>query len=361
MSARTRAPEEPSCGVLFSASFRSVWPMDPKRQTRKTSGMTTDARFIPSPSPRAQRSMHAVASPPQPVRSQYAAEGGRRSRTRGVPKSVTVGIIVRNEAAHVRETLAHVLASDFPAGGFDVVVVDGRSTDGTPAIVQEVSRSDRRVRLVTEPWDRGTHGMARNLVVDHATGEYVAFTDGDCLVDRSWLATLVRRISEERGRDPSVVAAGGPRLPAETSDWKERLLNAVMTTTLGSGGSQGFVATSRRYTDSVPNYNAIYLTEVLRTERYSDLGVGEDFELNARLVHSGRKIAFEPAAIVYHHQEGSFRSFFAQAYRYGAAQVRVFRRSGRIRWFAPVAALFALGLAVRPLLAMASAAAAWLY
>ena len=67
----------------------------------------------------------------------------------------TVGIIVKNEAAHVGEALDHVLASEFPADQFEVVVVDGHSTDGTARIVTAAAQRDSRIRLIPEPWPRG--------------------------------------------------------------------------------------------------------------------------------------------------------------------------------------------------------------
>lgn len=267
---------------------------------------------------------------------------------------MTVGIIVRNEAAHIAHTLAHVLASDFPADEFEVVVIDGHSTDGTAEIVGKVAEADPRVRLVVEPWQQGTHGLARNLAADCARGEYLAFTDGDCTVAPAWLAALVSRLASERTRDPFVVGAGGRRCPAPTKDWRERVIGAVMGTVLGSGGSQGFVPTRRRYTESIPNYNAIYLTDVVRRERYSALGVGDDYEFNTRLLDHGYKLAFEDAAVVYHRQPGGVLEFLRQAFRYGAAQAEVFRLRRRMRYFAPLAAMFVVGLVLGPF-------AAWLY
>lgn len=266
----------------------------------------------------------------------------------------TVGIIVKNEAAHVGEALDHVLASEFPADQFEVVVVDGHSTDGTVRIVTATAQRDSRIRLIPEPWPRGTHGMARNLVADNARGLYLAFTDGDCLVDRTWLATLVARLDSERALDPSVVGAGGSRTPAATTSWRENLINTALGTFLGSGGSHGFVTTSARYTDSIPNYNAVYVTAIVRQERYSRLGVGDDYEFNTRLGQRGYKLAFEPRAVVRHHQEGSFRALVRQSFRYGEAQVRVFALRRKMRRFAPLAGLFTTGVLVGPLFVLVS-------
>ena len=69
----------------------------------------------------------------------------------------------------------------------------------------------------------------------------------------------------------------------KTDNWKENLINNIMSTFFGSGGSKGFMSTNKKYVDSVPNYNSIYLTKIIQKERYSDnIGVGEDYEFNQR-------------------------------------------------------------------------------
>ena len=40
--------------------------------------------------------------------------------------------------------------------------------------------------------------------------------------------------------------------------------------------------------------------------KYSEIGVGEDYEFNLRLNKLGYKIVFNKDAIIYHHQEDNF-------------------------------------------------------
>jgi glycosyltransferase involved in cell wall biosynthesis len=89
--------------------------------------------------------------------------------------------------------------------GFEVIVVDDGSADGTAAIAGR-----RGVRVVRHPATRGL-AAARNSGVAAARGEIVAFTDDDCLPARGWLAGL-RRSWAEAG--PDVAGIGGPALPA---------------------------------------------------------------------------------------------------------------------------------------------------
>ncbi|UUO06384.1 glycosyltransferase [Blastopirellula sp. J2-11] len=257
---------------------------------------------------------------------------------------VSIGIIVRNEAGAIGALLESVALLEF-SDSWELIIVDGHSTDGTQAVVTQFQQAhpELSIRLIEER-GVGSHGNARNNVIDVALGEFIAFTDADCVVANNWLAAQVGTLQAERAADAAVVAVGGIRSPIESSDWKERTLNALLATTLGSGGSAGFVTQANRFVDSVGNYNAIYVGDVLREQRYLPLRFGEDFELNRRLNQLGYKIVLSSSPVVRHRQEGSFAAFAQQLYSYGRGQANVYRKTGHVRWFAPAVSLFWMGV-----------------
>ncbi len=109
---------------------------------------------------------------------------------------VTVVIPTLNEEGNLARCLGALAAQTF--GDFEVVVVDGGSSDGTV----EVARSlGARVIAVRE---RGI-ARARQAGFEAAAGEIVASTDADAEPPRDWLARLIAPFS-----DPEVVAACGP-------------------------------------------------------------------------------------------------------------------------------------------------------
>src|SRR3989344_8369023 len=103
---------------------------------------------------------------------------------------VTVGIITKNEEAHIRETIQSVLNSYYPKNKYEILIVDGNSIDNTQNIIKDLQKNNKNIKLILEPWKKGSHGMARNLLIDNAKGEFIAFTDGDCLVKENWLSIL---------------------------------------------------------------------------------------------------------------------------------------------------------------------------
>ncbi|MEX1323715.1 MAG: glycosyltransferase, partial [Synechococcaceae cyanobacterium] len=85
---------------------------------------------------------------------------------------------------------------------YEVIVVNDGSTDGT----LEICRKYPYIRLICQE-NKGL-SVARNVGLDAATGEIVAYTDADCDVDPDWITYLVHGF-----RITGQVAVGGPNLP----------------------------------------------------------------------------------------------------------------------------------------------------
>ncbi|ELY68729.1 glycosyltransferase [Natrinema versiforme] len=96
---------------------------------------------------------------------------------------VSFVIPARNEADYLRGTLASLTALD-TSYEYEVIVVDGCSTDETPAIAREYSATVVR--------DAGSSiAAARNLGAERAAGEWLAFIDADTRVRANYLTDLL--------------------------------------------------------------------------------------------------------------------------------------------------------------------------
>jgi CDP-glycerol glycerophosphotransferase (TagB/SpsB family)/glycosyltransferase involved in cell wall biosynthesis len=94
---------------------------------------------------------------------------------------------VYNVEAYVRETLDTVLTQSLH--DLEVIAVDDGSTDGSLAILREFERRDARVRVLTQT--NSGQGIARNLGVEHAQGEFLAFIDSDDTIPPGSFAHMV--------------------------------------------------------------------------------------------------------------------------------------------------------------------------
>lgn len=110
----------------------------------------------------------------------------------GAQPEISVIIPVFNVGKYIAECLESVLIQSF--GDFEVIVVDDGSTDETPAIVDRYCKLDPRISSYSQ--DRQGAGVARNVGLSHARGEYLLFFDGDDIMLPDMLATLHARAAE---------------------------------------------------------------------------------------------------------------------------------------------------------------------
>jgi mycofactocin glycosyltransferase len=95
--------------------------------------------------------------------------------TNQAPVSVSVVVPVFNQEDLLPVTLPALLALE---GAREIVFVDDGSTDRSPVLLAEVARSQRRVRVVTHPENRG-RSAARNTGIAETEGEILLFMDSD--------------------------------------------------------------------------------------------------------------------------------------------------------------------------------------
>ena len=107
----------------------------------------------------------------------------------------------------------------------EVICVDDRSSDASPAILSEYAQRDPRVRVITFLENRG-ESQARKEGVSAATGEYFMFLDADDGLELH----ACEKLSEEMSRAPvdilhfGTVFTNESTLPAKRIEWLRRFL-----------------------------------------------------------------------------------------------------------------------------------------
>lgn len=105
---------------------------------------------------------------------------------------------VYNFAAFIPSTVSSILEQSRPSDPIEVVILDGGSTDETPAVAASLCSADSRIRYVRHA-ERG--GIDRDLdaCVRHARGTYCWLFSGDDLLKSGALEEALRRL--EHGHD----------------------------------------------------------------------------------------------------------------------------------------------------------------
>lgn len=103
-----------------------------------------------------------------------------------MPK-VSIIIPAYNSALFIKRALDSVLGQTW--GDWELLVIDDCSTDGTADIVASYAQKDARIRLLHTEKNSGAPALPKNIGVENARGEYVAFLDHD----DEWLPTKLEK------------------------------------------------------------------------------------------------------------------------------------------------------------------------
>ena len=100
---------------------------------------------------------------------------------------LTLAICVYNAERYIEETLKSVMNQTFQ--GFELLIVDDCSTDGSVALVERFFRENPRQYELVRFEENGGIANARNFALNHAKTKFLLFLDADDLFD----ATLVEK------------------------------------------------------------------------------------------------------------------------------------------------------------------------
>ena len=207
----------------------------------------------------------------------------------------------------------------------------------------------RKVRVI--PTGQIGPALKRDWGARKAGGQILAFLDDDAYPSREWLKFAVIHFF-----DPKVVAVGGPGVTPPGVSLREQIAGWVNASPLGAGPyGYRFYPATRRLVDDYPSMNLLVRRDdFLRVGGFdSHYYPGEDTKLCLDLVNLGKKIIYEPRALVYHHRRPVWTAFLKQNGNYGLHRGFFARTlpqtSARLSYFLPSmmvsnVVLFAVGL-----------------
>jgi cellulose synthase/poly-beta-1,6-N-acetylglucosamine synthase-like glycosyltransferase len=232
----------------------------------------------------------------------------------------SIVIPTRGRPDELAECLKGLAGLDLPGGRVEtIVVVDG----GDPAAELVAARADgpSMLRVVAREW--GGAPAARNTGAEHADGRFLAFIDDDCVPAPGWLAALSRRFAEDAD-----VALGGRTLNAATGNPYSTASQAVLDAAYAHWNSRGSRPRFFASNNLALPADGFWALGGFDTS-YAPVG-GEDRDLCARWIESGRHMSYVPDALVHHLKQLTLSAFVRQHFRYGRG-ARRFHRSRVLR------------------------------
>ena len=250
---------------------------------------------------------------------------------------------MRNEAEHVEAFADDLAAQDF-AGPVQVLVADGRSTDGSRARLEAAARSHGLDLRVVEN-DAGWVSPGLNACIAQARADLIVRLDCHSRYPPDYLR-LCAIAAEETGAwnvGGRVVAAGKTPM--------ERAVACAMDSPFGGiGWTRAGAGVDRVEVDTV-TFGAFRPAAFREAGLFDvDLIRNQDDEFNLRLRRAGGRIVLDPRIRVSYRPRGSLRAVWRQYHEYGLWKVPVMLKHRQVlsaRSLAPLGLVLSLsGLAL---------------
>lgn len=213
---------------------------------------------------------------------------------------VSIVVPVRNEEKYISTCLRSLLQQTFHGASYEIIVVDGRSSDGTRTLVEGFRGEPTKVLCLDNP--AGIAPSAMNIGIRQAQGEIIIRADGHNVYPADYIENCVKYL-EQTGADN----VGGPwmTVPADDS-FGARLVAAILTSPFGVGDSRFRISSAEGYVETVP-FGAFRKELFDRVGMYNEKLVrNQDNDLNARIREAGGKIYQTPSLRTEYHPVAGF-------------------------------------------------------
>ena len=255
---------------------------------------------------------------------------------------VSIVIPTTGNVKFIKGLVESVNKLDYPKDRYELILIGDEETELLKISRERALSYGINTILKYEPY---AAGKKRNIGVELANGEIIAFTDDDTILKEDWLNNAIKHLNE----NTNYIGVGGPNFTPREGLPFAKAVGRIF-------GSKFLF--SFRYTighakpkeiEHNPTCNYIIKKEVFKTVQFHDtLWPGEDAEFDIRLIKNGLKILYAPDVIVWHHRRSRPIPFLKQMFNYGKTRAQVTRMhpdSFDIRYFAFISAfIFLIGL-----------------
>ena len=254
-----------------------------------------------------------------------------------------ISIIVpcRNEKEYIEVCVRSILSQESPKGGFEVIVADGMSDDGTREILQRLKKEDPRLRIIDNIGRIVSTGL--NSAIQMAQGSVIIRMDAHTKYAADYICMCLT-VLKETGADN----VGGPARTM-SSGYIQSAICAAYHSSFSVGGAKFHKRDYEGWVDTVPY--GCWPREVFDRVGLFDeeLVRNQDDEFNLRLRRSGGKIWQSPRIKSWYKPRRSIKGLINQYAQYGYWKVKVIQKHkipASIRHLVP--AIFVLLFGILP-------------
>jgi succinoglycan biosynthesis protein ExoA len=250
---------------------------------------------------------------------------------------VSIVIPCRNERHTIGPLLEAIACQDYPTSDMEVVIADGRSTDGTLKVVESFAFAHREldIRVVDNPGLSIPAGL--NRAIRASRGEVVLRLDAHSKPDPDY----VSRALEVLRRTEAANVGGRWRIKPSANTLIARSIARAVSHPVGAGGARYRTNGEAGPVETVP-FGAFPRRWIERVGLFNEaLLSNEDYEYNVRLRRAGGMIWFDPRIRTDYYARATLGALARQYARYGFWKARMLiRYPTSIHWRQVLPALF---------------------
>ena len=106
---------------------------------------------------------------------------------------ISIIIPVFNGEKYIDRCLQSIRNSSYQE--FEIIIIDDGSSDNTLSIIKKYEAQDNRIKVISKI--NGGSASARNVVIQNAKGQYIAFIDADDYIHKDYLKILYNNINDD--------------------------------------------------------------------------------------------------------------------------------------------------------------------
>jgi len=200
---------------------------------------------------------------------------------------VSIILAVRNEKPHIKQCLDSLLRQTYSIKQYEILVIDGMSTDGSQEIIKFYQNQHPRVKYFNNPRKIKPAGL--NIGLKNARGGIMIIFDGHAQAYNDFIAQSVACLKKT-----DAVCVGGP-IVTQGTNYLSQAIALALSSRFGSGGAKFRSSPNYEgYTDTVAfgayrrtifNQVGFFNTKRIRTE---------DLDLHYRIKKAGGKFFITP-------------------------------------------------------------------
>jgi len=249
-------------------------------------------------------------------------------KERGKLESIFVSVVlpVLNEDKHIGGVLEALSGQQYPPDKFEILVVDGGSTDETVPLATSLSKVHLNIRVIENP--RRLSSSGRNVGARAAKGDIVLFVDGHCEIPDEF---LLRNLAELfRSTSADVICRPQP-LEVAGMARVQKAIAIARASRLGHNPSSLIFSTAKEGFVTPDSSGAAYTRRVFERIGYYDerFDACEDVDFNLRARKAGLRAFSSPRVTVRYKPRETLGSLFRQMLRYGAGRAQLFLKHPR--------------------------------